>query len=261
MNAINVLVLRAAGINCEEETAFAWARAGAVPETIHVNRLIETPAMLERFHIVTVPGGFSYGDDIASGKILAARLSLHLGDALRGFVQRGGLLLGICNGFQVLVKAGLLPGPGLERRVTITHNDSGRYEDRWVWLETTCDHCAFLRRGQRWRVPVAHGEGKIVTDGEPTRARLVEEGLIALRYCDEQGCPGPFPINPNGSELDIAGLTDATGRILGLMPHPERAIEATQTPDWTRQRPADGPGMALFRNAIEFIENHVTAGA
>jgi phosphoribosylformylglycinamidine synthase len=258
MSDVNVLVLRAAGINCEEETAFAWSRAGATPETIHINQLIAQPQRLERVDIVTVPGGFSYGDDIASGKILGARIKHHLDAPLRAFVARGGLMLGICNGFQVLVKAGLLPGGALEKKVTVTHNDSDRYEARWVWLNVSSDRCAFLTGGARFRLPVAHGEGKVIADGPESLARLARDGHVALRYCDADGHPGPFPVNPNGSEDDIAGLTDSTGRILGLMPHPERAIEPTQVPDWTRSRPETGPGMCIFENAVAHVRGAMT---
>ena len=250
-----VLVLRAAGINCDEETAFAWTKAGAAPRVVHVGALIAAPAMLNDMQVVTVPGGFSYGDDIASGKILANQLANHLGEPLRAFVDRGGLLFEICNGFQVLVKSGLLPGAPFAGRVTITHNDSGRYEDRWVYLEAATDRCPFLRRGERWRLPVAHGEGKVVADCDATLDALEAGGYVALRYCDKSGQPGAFPINPNGSQRHIAGLTDATGRIFGLMPHPERAIDRTHMPDWTRQPTTDAPGLLPFRNAVEYLRS------
>jgi len=246
----NVAVIRAAGVNCEEETAFTWSTVGASPRIMHVNELIAQPAALDEMQIVTVPGGFSYGDDIASGRILANQLKRHLGDPLRRFVDRGGLLLGICNGFQALVKAGLLPGAEFANRVTVTYNDSGRYEDRWVYVEATCDHCAFVQRGQRLRLPVAHGEGKVVTDGPATLGALRANHHVALRYCDAEGRAGDFPINPNGSEDHIAGLTDPTGRILGLMPHPERAAQPTNLPDWTRTHPERGPGLSIFENAV-----------
>lgn len=249
-----VIVLRAAGINCEEETAFAWRRAGAFANIMHVNELIASPPLLNTTDIVTVPGGFSYGDDIASGRILANQLDHHLGRPLREFVDRGGLLMGICNGFQVLVKAGLLPGPPLSGRVTITHNDTGRYEDRWVYLRGVSKHCAFVRPGESWRLPVAHGEGKVVTDGADTLSALESGEHIALRYCDAEGQAGEFPINPNGSERHIAALTDATGRIFGLMPHPERAIDPTHMPDWTSRPLNEGPGMRPFQNAVEYVK-------
>lgn len=254
MTHIDALVLRAAGINCDEETAFAWDTAGARPCVMHVNELIAQPARLDAVQIVTVPGGFSYGDDISSGRILANQIARRLGDALRRFAERGGLLIGICNGFQVLVKAGLLPGGSLSGRVTLTHNDSARYEDRWVHLEPTGDRCVFLRSGERLHLPIAHGEGKFVTADNDALSALKNGGHVALRYCDADGRPGPFPINPNGSEDDIAGLTDATGRVFGLMPHPERALSPTSVPDWTRQRPLRGPGLSIFANAVEYLK-------
>lgn len=245
-----VLVLRAAGINCDEETAHAWRVAGADPLTLHVHRLIDEPGLLDNVRIVTIPGGFSYGDDIASGKILATQIARRLHQPLEGFIARGGLLLGICNGFQVLVKAGLLPSPDLRHRITITHNDTGRYEDRWVHVRAACSHCAFLPPDVQWRMPVAHGEGKVVADCPATLEKLKSHGHVALRYVSAAGQPGLFPVNPNGSVDDIAGLTDSTGRVLGLMPHPERAIDPTQMPDWTRGG-AVGDGLGLFRHAVE----------
>jgi len=262
MASVRVLLLRAAGINCEEETAYAWRLAGASTEIFHVKELIAEPARLERCQVVVAPGGFSYGDDIASGRILAHQLSRHLGDAMRRFVDRGGLLLGICNGFQALVKAGLLPGGAFAGRVTLALNDSARYEDRWVHVTSGGRASPFLRPGQTLRLPVAHGEGKVVTDSPETLAALAAQGHVVLTYGDASGRPGPYPINPNGSEGNIAGLIDATGRILGLMPHPERAVDPTHLPDATRRAVRgrtggaavcdlpEGPGMAIFRNAV-----------
>lgn len=254
-----VLVLRTAGINCDAETVHAWQQVGAAADLLHVARLLERPATLDGYQILTIPGGFCYGDDIAAGKILANQLTAHLGDRLRRFVDDGGLILGICNGFQVLAKTGLLnldgdrTGPAAQS-VTVTFNDSAHFEDRWVHLRVETDHCAFLESGQALYLPVAHAEGKVVTRDDATLARLDDTGRIALRYTDENGEPAGYPANPNGSQNHIAGLTDATGRIFGLMPHPERNIHLTHHPTWTRlPRDRQPDGLAIFRKAVAHV--------
>jgi len=254
MNRPKVIILRTAGTNCDEETAHAWELAGAEPERVHVRELIDQPARLSRYSILTIPGGFSYGDDISAGKILANQLVQYLAEAMAEFVSAGKLVLGICNGFQVLVKAGLLPGgdgkPIGPQVVTLTQNDSARFEDRWVHLRSGPRPNAFLPAGAVLTMPIAHGEGKLVAAGDQVLTRLGEKGHVALTYCDAAGRPGPYPVNPNGSEADIAGLTDATGRILGLMPHPERHLHPTQHPQWTRRPGARPDGRILFESAV-----------
>lgn len=261
MEKVRVLVLRAAGINCDLETQYAFQMAGADTERVHINRLIEQKDMLERFHILTIPGGFSYGDDVAAGRILANQLIHHLEDQIRRFIDTGRLVLGICNGFQVLVKAGLLPGLDGSRRqehLTITWNDSGRYEDRWVYLEPKSERCVFIERGRRLYLPVAHAEGKVVTKDPDTLARLEAGGYIALKYVDKDGNEGPYPINPNGSIGSIAGLTDQTGRVLGLMPHPERFIHPTHFPRWTRLKgQIECDGMLIFTRAVAYVRQNL----
>jgi phosphoribosylformylglycinamidine synthase len=254
MATVRVLVLRAPGINCDEETAFAWESAGAKAERIHVRRVIERPSLLGEYQIVTLPGGFSYGDDIASGRILAVQISHRLTGRLAEFVHRGGLLLGICNGFQVLVRAGLLPGAGCPVAVTLAGNDSGRYEDRWVRVRVEADHCPFLRRGELFDVPVAHGEGKVLPEGgEAGRAALEASGHIAFRYISREAGEPVYPENPNGSIGNAAGLVDATGRILGLMPHPERSLSRWQAPDWIRDIHTETGGHRFFERAVGFM--------
>jgi len=261
MNRPKVLILRTAGTNCDQETAHAWELAGAAPELIHIRALVARPERLHEAAILTIPGGFSYGDDISAGKILAVQLTRYLSEAIRAFTEAGKLVLGICNGFQVLVKAGLLPGGvlaydpvtgrPLPQRVTLTQNDSAKFEDRWVHLRSTGRASAFLPADRILAMPVAHAEGKVVAASPMVRHQLVEGGHIALTYCDEHGEPGPYPINPNGSELDIAGLTDTTGRILGLMPHPERHVHPTQHPLWTRRSRNNPDGRLLFETAVK----------
>jgi len=249
------LILRTAGTNCDEETAFAFAHAGAEAVKVHVNRLIENPKLLDLFQILCIPGGFSYGDDIAAGKILASELVHRLGEGLDRFVSADKLVLGICNGFQVLVKTGLLPGFGDGQCATLAGNDSGRFEDRWVYLAVTPGKSAFVREEGIIYLPIAHGEGKFVARDKATLTRILENGQATFRYTDSEGNPGGFPVNPNGSQADIAGVSDPSGRILGLMPHPERHIFATQHPRWTRlgRADGDGDGMILFQNAVGYF--------
>lgn len=260
MSRPKAVILRTAGTNCDLETAHAWELAGAAPERVHVRELIDCPAQLQEASILTIPGGFSYGDDISAGKILAVQVVRYLSDAIAAFIEAGKLVLGICNGFQVLVKAGLLPGgPSIGRpagkaapaqRVTLTRNDSARFEDRWVFLHATSRASAFLPASTVLAMPVAHAEGKVVAASSMVRHQLVEGGHIALTYCDIHGDPGGYPVNPNGSELHIAGLTDSTGRILGLMPHPERHMHLTQHPTWTRWRNERPDGRVVFETAV-----------
>jgi phosphoribosylformylglycinamidine synthase len=247
-------VLRAAGINCDEEVMHCWRLAGAKPVLVHINRLAENPTILDDVQIVTLPGGFSYGDDIAAGRILAQRILLDLEEPLRALVARGGGLLGICNGFQVLVKTGLLPGGEAGRdQVTVTYNDSAKFEARWVRLEVGTDRCPFLTPGTRLELPVEHAEGKVVTAGDTVTQRLQERGQIALRYVDDNGRYDVYPANPNGSVAGIAGLCDPTGRILGLMPHPDRHFDHTHHPHWTRRKPEGPPdGLTVFQNAVKY---------
>ncbi len=253
MGRPRALVLRAAGVNCEVETAYAWELAGAHPEIEHVNRLRESPRRLFEYQILTIPGGFSYGDDIAAGKIVANQLDIFNGDQLHEFADGNRLILGICNGFQVLCKTGLLPGKsdGADLpSVTITVNVSGKYEDRWVVLQRCSKRCVFLSRQSRYELPVAHGEGRLVAGSEPDMCRLAEAGCLTLRYGSADGGRAEYPANPNGSMSDAAGLCDQSGRVFGLMPHPERFVHRTQHPEWTSRTTCEPDGLALFESAV-----------
>ena len=269
--------MRAAGINCDMETQYALELAGAEAQRIHINRVIEDKRLLEQFQIIVFPGGFSYGDDVAAGKIMANQAVHHLSEALRKFINDGKLVLGICNGFQVLVKMGILPGfksnlatedtenteiNEKDQRpeanlVTITNNDCGKFEDRWVYLSPQTKKCIFIEQDRQIYLPIAHGEGKVVTKDDATLEQLKSGGHIAFKYVDENGKEGGFPINPNGSVDSIAGLTDTTGRVLGLMPHPERFVRPTQHPRWTRLKDKiDADGMTIFHNAVKYIQEN-----
>jgi phosphoribosylformylglycinamidine synthase len=248
MTRPRALVLRAPGTNCDEETAYAWELAGANVQTYHVGRLVEAPRLLDEVQILTIPGGFSYGDDLGAGRILAARMGSILRDALGRFHDRGGLLLGICNGFQVLVRAGLLPG-GTSSKATLTFNDSGHFEARWVRVASVPGRSPFLMDDAVLELPVAHGEGKFVLSDN---AGLEESGQILLRYVGDDSQPTQdYPANPNGSHAAVAGICDPSGRIFGLMPHPERHVDPLQHPRWTRRtNPSEGDGLRIFRNAV-----------
>ena len=268
------LVLRSAGTNCDAETAHALSLAGAEPVAIHVNRLVENPLLLHDHQMMVIPGGFSYGDDIASGRILANLLVHRLGDEMRRFVEDGKPVGGICNGFQVLVKTGLLPdGTTAEKQTaTLTHNDSHRFVDRWVHLKCPKSVCAWtteLQESGAFELPIAHGEGRFVSGGPSHLASMKAAGQIAVVYVRAAGTAGAGdggagadcnePYNPNGSEADIAGVCDPTGLVFGLMPHPERHVSPLQHYAWTSRRWSgsavpEAPGLHFFRSAVARAE-------
>ncbi|KAA1260799.1 Phosphoribosylformylglycinamidine synthase [Rubripirellula obstinata] len=261
-----VLVLRAPGTNCDEETAYAFEQAGAVAERVHVNRLIENPALKDRYQILCFPGGFSYGDDIAAGRILATRLREHLAEMVDSFVHGQGdrLVLGICNGMQVMMRLGVLTeGAGQDDlpSATLAWNNHGRFEDRWVHLVVDPDSpCVFTRGIDKMYLPMAHAEGKFVARDEEALESLGSQGRLSLRYATETQTDVvddilPFPINPNGADANVAGVCDSTGRVFGLMPHPERHVDATHHPFWTRRKeqPEFGDGHAMFQNAVDWF--------
>jgi phosphoribosylformylglycinamidine synthase subunit PurQ / glutaminase len=268
MSYPRALVLTGFGLNCDGETAYALETAGARVERIHLNSLIKAERSLDDFQIFVVGGGFSWGDDHGAGVIMAMRIKHRMSDTLLGFVGRGGLVLGICNGFQVLVNLGLLPffdPPKLQREVALTWNDCGNFRDQWVNLTMEpSSPCVFTVGMGTLELPVRHGEGKFYAD--PTVIeRLVKHNQVIMRYAtpDGQKANGLFPHNPNGSIDDIAGVCDPTGRIAGLMPHPEAFNHFTNHPDWTflkekhlregKPPPKEGLGIQLFRNAVNFL--------
>lgn len=249
-----VLVLRAPGANCDCETAHAFELAGGLADLVHINQLLESPSLLREFQILCLPGGFSYGDDIAAGRILGNQIRHHLSDVLQEFKATGKLILGICNGFQILLKSGLLlPDDAKGLPATLTWNASGKFEDRWVRLVTQGDRCVFLQGIESMYLPVAHAEGKFVTRDTAVQNALRERGQLVLRYGPLSGGTAsvPYPENPNGAQDDVAGLCDETGRVFGLMPHPERHVDPTQHPRWTREGLRQhGDGLRVFQNAI-----------
>ena len=260
---VRAIVLTGFGINCDYETQSALNRVGAQAERVHLNDIIEDTGLLEQNQILAIPGGFSFGDDVASGKILANRLRYKLGGPLKKFIADGKLIIGICNGFQVMVKMGILPLSNAEfvQEVTLTNNDSARFENRWVCLKTDpSTKCVWLRGIERLELPVRHGEGKFIPRDDAVLRRIKDRGQIALRYCmaDGSAANGTFPANPNGAIEDIAGICDPSGRIFGLMPHPEAHVDRTNHPCWTRlDLPEEGPGLKVFQNAVEYVKRNL----
>jgi phosphoribosylformylglycinamidine synthase len=255
---VKALVLRSPGANCDQDAAFAFERGGAKSTLLHVNQLLQRPALLKDYQILCIPGGFSYGDDISAGRILANQIRHHLFDAMQEFKAAGKLIIGICNGFQVLIKSGvLLPDRADEPIATLAGNKSGKFEDRWIHLKVSGNQCVWLQGIERMYLPVAHGEGQFIARDDATLDQLQSAGQLCLHYATGEGETGDvrYPLNPNGSQRNIAGVCDTTGRVLGLMPHPERHIDFTHHPCWTRreQQPEQGDGLAVFQNAIRYF--------
>jgi phosphoribosylformylglycinamidine synthase subunit PurQ / glutaminase len=252
-----VCILRTAGTNCDKETAFAFEAAGGDPELVHVNRFVSAEKSLENYQILVLPGGFSYGDDIAAGRILANEMRCKLNPELKKFISAGKLIIGICNGFQILVKSGLLPGnDNLEQETSLIINDCGSFLDQWEYLKVARSQSHKSEVKCVWAkdlpdeiyLPIAHGEGKFVVSGKQVLSRLKDNEQIVFKYSR----------NPNGSLEDIAGICDQTGRVLGLMPHPERHIDIQQHPRWEKTG-ATGPGhgFLIIRNGVEYAKNNL----
>jgi len=257
------LVVRTAGTNCDMETKFAFENAGGAADLVHINKLAKENEPLAGYQILAIPGGFTYGDDVASGKVLAVELTHTLGEKIQAFVDKGGLVIGICNGFQVLVKTGLLPDArfsvAAERKCTLTFNDSHKFESRWVRMRAADNSvCIFAEPGEEFDIPVAHGEGKFVTRSPEVLKDLADNGQIVYRYIARDGSAPQYPEDPNGSIDHIAGICDKTGRIFGLMPHPERHLFNYHHPRWNRTPEidpmAEGAGAKVFSRAVQYCK-------
>ncbi len=268
MSKVRVAVLRTAGTNCDQETAFAFKANGAEATLVHINEFLKNPSQLKRYHILALPGGFSYGDDIESGRIFGNELKFKLGKEINGFIADGKLVIGICNGFQILVKAGILPGTlndqaskkeMMAQTSTLTNNDSGKFEDRWIHLKVTGKSVWTKGVKEIIYLPVAHAEGKFIPQDEETLRTLKQNGQVAFQYVNRDGQNPKYPENPNGSVDDIAGITDKTGRVLGLMPHPERHFLLTQHPMWTRlaKKEKFGDGAKIFENGVHYVKKNL----
>jgi phosphoribosylformylglycinamidine synthase len=249
-----VCIIKTDGTNCDIETTYAFTKAGADVQNVLIKQLCNRSIVLHDFQIIAIPGGFSYGDDIASGKILAVELLSFLKDELQECLLRDTLIIGICNGFQVLVRTGLLPFRTLgDMHVTLMHNDSGKFECRWVTMVVEKSPCIFTKnlQGNTVSFQVAHGEGKFFCP-QQTLEQIETQSLVALRYTQSDQPTQEYPANPNGSLCAIAGICDPSGKIFGLMPHPERSVEKYQHPTW-RNRNVIPMGIEIFKNAVEYF--------
>ena len=264
MKKPRVLILTGYGINCDYETEFAFNMDSVAGDArrVHINDLIDGRDSLDSYHILAFPGGFSFGDDIAAGKVLALKFEYGLGPQIEKFINDGKLIIGICNGFQSMAKMKILArlNESHQQDVTLTFNDSGRFEDRWVNLKVNPrSPCVFTRGIETLYLPVRHGEGKFVPASDDIRRQLWASHQVVVQYCDSAGGTDcPYPSNPNGSVESIAGICDPSGRIFGLMPHPEGYLFRTQHPRWTREDlPEEGLGVDVFRNAVQFARNEL----
>ncbi len=269
MKDVKVLIMTGFGLNCDSETAYAFQLAGAQTRLVHINSLVDRSTSLDDFQIMVFIGGFSWADDHGAGVVQAVRLKTRIGEKILEFIDRGNLVLGICNGFQALVNLGLLPAFNQDysrRSLALTFNDCGNFRDQWVYLKTNPESpCVFTRGIEAAEFPVRHGEGKFYAD-DNTLARLLENNQVALQYADAEGnlAQGRFPYNPNGSLQDIAGICDPTGRIFGLMPHPEAYNHWTNHPEWTRNfekakrlgkmlNSEPTVGIRMLQNAVDYM--------
>jgi len=260
MTTPKVLILRTAGTNCDYETRYAFEKAGAKVDAVHINILLANKNLLKDYQILTLPGGFTYGDDVSAGKILSNQIKYNLEEDIKTFIHEKKLILGICNGFQALTKAGLLPAIDKQHQeATLTFNDSNKFEDRWVYLKICSNKSIFVKDGEISKIylPVAHGEGKFVTQDESILNKITMNHQIVFKYVNEQGEETGYPWNPNGAVRNIAGICDPTGQILGMMPHPERHVEPTQHPRWTRNGLREfGDGFLIFRNTVDYVKSN-----
>lgn len=256
-----VCILRTDGTNCDQETLYAFEKVGAQGNPVHINQLRNGSEKLSDYQILAISGGFSYGDDVHSGKILSVELTSFLKEQLQQFVNDGKLIIGICNGFQVLVRTGLLPWREMgDIKVTLMQNDSGCFECRWTDLVVEKTNCVFTTGMEETMIQYqsAHGEGKFFTDAS-TLQKLEQAGQVVFRYADsDTGKPATtYPKNPNGSLNAIAGICDHTGRVLGLMPHPERFVELFHHPNWRRIKFTEPHGILIFRNAVDYTKKNL----
>lgn len=250
-----VLVMRVAGTNCDMETEWAFKLAGGLPERVHINRIKKGGKKMKDYQVLVIPGGFSYGDDISAGKVLANEIRHNINDDINLFIEEGKPVIGICNGFQVLVKAGILPYAG-RQSVTLGWNDSARFEDRWVYLKIEKTASPFFKGFPPViKLPVAHAEGRLLAENGSVLKKIEDDKLVLFRYCAPDGSLKGYPYNPNGSAGNIAGLTSPDGLVVGMMPHPERALLRYCHPDWHSDEDGDafGYGFSFFKNVVDYV--------
>ncbi len=263
---VKVLVITGFGLNCEKETVAAFNYAGADAEQIHLNDLLKNERSLEEFQILAFIGGFSFGDHLGSGTVFANKIKFNLRDDLKKFVDAGKLVIGICNGFQTITRLGLAPalnGEIFTQQVALDHNDSGVFRDDWITLKANKkSNCIFTKNIDTIRMPIRHGEGKFIAE-QSILDEISEKNLDVFKYSDEDGnILSEFPVNPNGSKNNIAGICNETGRVFGLMPHPEAFLSPFNAPDWQREQlkgelPKEGEGVIIFKNAVEFAKDNL----
>ena len=255
-----VCILKSDGTNCDVELAYAFDKFGAKSQFVHVNQLRNKSKKLKDFQVLALPGGFSYGDDIASGKVLAIELLSFLKEELQNFVDKKGIVIGICNGFQTLIRTGLLPFDHLGKmEATLTNNSSGHFECRWVKMKLQKGKFPWIKKEEIIDIAVNHGEGKFFAPDQVIR-KIKDENLVFARYVNEKGEPTQlYPQNPNNAQNAIAGISNVTGRIIGLMPHPEKFVDITQHPNWRRQsaswRISKPHGAIIFENLIQLAKS------
>lgn len=250
---LKALVLYGYGINCENESKYAIEKSGGAADILHVNKLLDEPKLLENYNMLFIPGGFSFGDDLGSGKVFGNKMKFRLRGQLEAFISSGKLVLGICNGFQVLAKMGLLPEPDFTQKVSLIANDSGHFEDRWVILKgNPASPCIFTRGIGTMLLPVRHGEGKFVAKDDGVLKALKEGNRVVFQYVDGNGDLAGYPHNPNGSVDDITGICDASGRVFGMMPHPEAFNMPENCPYWVKGGVKEALGLRVFRNAAQY---------
>jgi phosphoribosylformylglycinamidine synthase I len=262
MRVPRVCVLNAPGINCNAETGYAFGMAGAEAEQVHITELQSGERQLDDYQVLALPGGFSYGDDIAAGRILGLEMRKTLGDDLNRFTEAGKVVLGICNGFQVLVESGMLPNGKISdedsRSVALAHNESGHFESRWTRMVVEENLSPFFLPGDIGEIvelPVAHAEGRYLMAGENPYQELIDAGQVLLRYCDANGrYTEEYPANPNASPLGVTGICDPGGQVVGLMPHPERFVRAEQHPNYRRGSGSRPIGAVLFKNIVDYVK-------
>lgn len=264
---VKVLIITGFGLNCEKETTAAFTSNGATAEMVHLNDLLEGKRKLEEFHILAFIGGFSFGDHLGSGTVFANRVRYNMRDQLEKFVKDGKLIIGICNGFQTLTRLGMVPavnGDYFQQEAALAHNDCGTFRDDWIHLKANPNSpCVFTKGIDQIRMPIRHGEGKFVAE-EAIMNKIEANNQVVFRYANADGSIATeFPANPNGSINAIAGICDTTGRVFGLMPHPEAFLSQYNAPDWTTQKikgtlPSKGEGSVIFANAVKYAAKNLT---
>lgn len=256
-----VAILFAPGTNFDEETKYAFEKAGAVADILPMSQLLGSPKILGNYNILDFPGGFSYGDDLLAGKIWANQVRIYLLPEINKFIRKGGLIIGVCNGFQVLMRSGLLPGFGLLHNTAgLIYNEKNKFECRWVRLKMKDSRCVFFKNTalDGGELPVQHGEGRFVTANSSIMQKLIDNKQIVFQYADEAGKPtASYPDNPNGSMYSIAGICDTTGQIFGMMPHPEHFVEDWQHPNWRRKKNKGTCfGLSIYKQAVDFCKSN-----